>query len=269
MRLIILASVLLSCPAFAAPRLSADGETFPNAVPRAFQGDLPLIRDKIGMLPEDLGGKVFNTKKSDKLLGPVLRQKFQSEWFVRGFAGSDVAGFDLTDGRISRIVWVKNWPSMAMVDSLSAKLAKSARPNEHCIDVANQMGHSLPISYVASKAFISFTSDPLEWYLLHHPPEKSVADAMRSKNPAKGITIEQASMTFGKPISSALEGDVTTTVWEERKSIRRAGFIGSSDDVYRAMQNAILNPAPTHVVRRVVIVFKDGVAVRVSDEHFE
>src|SRR5258708_3050605 len=87
-------------------RRSSDGVEYPQAAKELFRTTaLPFVQNRLGGLPEEMGGKVINSVQSKETFSKLaLGSDFDCAWLLQSFAGAKACGFDLTDGRVTRIV---------------------------------------------------------------------------------------------------------------------------------------------------------------------
>lgn len=265
--------VLLAALAFsslaAAPggdRKSSDGIPFPEVGKPYLKTSLPAVRDKMGAPPEEMGDHVFNSKTSHELLKRKLKGDLECEWFVVGFGGADIAGFDLTDGRVSRIVLARAQPSPAVAQEIATRIAKmnGGKPAQsQVVQPRNEAGDPLPVEVNSTPDRIEFRIDPIELHLQQRPTSESVKKAMRAHEPAEGMTIDEAKLLFGTPSSDDKSDAQENVTWEFKAPIPYRPT--SAKDGY---QHLMEKPS-MRTVRVVRMTFEQDVAVSVSDRKRE
>ena len=194
-----LAMVLLLAAmlAAAAPRRSADGVPFPDAADRKIVAPLPLIRDRLGGLPEDFT-RVFSAEKSRDVLNSKAPALTRAQWFSVASPEADAVGLRLTDGRISYIQLAFNRAADPRLSALRDKLkplhGKPTRGGSRFVV------HDVPIDCFFDEgdasASISFRVQPVAWYLAYHDVSPEIADAMRHQQIIVGMTEEQALLSM-------------------------------------------------------------------------
>lgn len=275
-RISVLLLALWSCsPAFGDQ--SADGVGFPDAPKSLFQAALPIIGNRLGGKIGEMG-RVLNGKKSADIIAKRIKgSEFNCEWFVIGFAGADAGGFDLTDGRVTRIVLYYNQASPIRAQDTVRRMnqiGRGTKPNE-CVP-KNKLGNDVPVHADIGTTQITFNVDAVEWNLLYHQASLDIAKAMRSRLPLQGMSEEQAIATFGKPQSvEELGNGELSMLWEEREPITddpSPSVVSSARDSYFNLQGSILSPQKirTRLSRRVVMVFdkEKRTAFQVNDDDF-
>jgi hypothetical protein len=258
---------------------SIDGTQFPEAdKDRKIMTELPGIGDKLDCLPVELG-RVFDSVKSASMLRKHVAEPVEEKWFTLGFRNSDVASFDLTNGRVTRIVLRKSKPSIDFANAIARQVAKmdGAKLVAHqTIPVKNSLGNgSVLIRIDIDPSAASFEVDAVDWYLLHHEVPEQVSAAMRQKVPSKGMTYEQAACVFGEPEAKQdqQEGNLQYT-WHEWVPIEQhpEPFYGDSRELYMHLVAASLageKKIPKRISRTVQMMFVKGVATEISDVHFK
>jgi hypothetical protein len=254
-------------------RQSIDGVPFPDVIGQErFKVMLPLVRDKLGATPEESGLRIFNTAKSTELLQRRTKANIDSEWFAIGFRNADVVGIDLTDGRISKISLWFNHEQTNLSAAVTDGMTKLSRSHEMSDDgtvyiLKNSDGSLISVRANAGTLVATFVIDPVDCYLLNHHPATEVATAMRERRPAVAMTVDEASIIWGKPETTAAEGQTQRLEWSEfaYPKTTGGGRVVSADELYQSMQIAVLN---AHKVRSRLIsaTVKDGAIVEFSDQ---
>ena len=275
-------------------RLSADRVPFPDATSKA----VPMVdlapgrtqlKDVATLLlrrPDEIGVKVYSAAKSREMLRSRLTYKretanvshvttgtetthgtatmrgaMDAQWFAITLGNADVAGLELTDGIITRIILFYKDARVA------ARMGGEYLTGEPCPWCAVNDGGAVRLEAAVS---------PLVLYLATHPNlSQPIREAMIDTNPVHGMTIEEALITFGKPeqISDG-PGGAKEYTWREWQPVRQRAIahIMSSTDLYNQMlANAVSGPekAPKRNTRTVEIYFTNGVATEVSDARFD
>ena len=288
--LLVLASATASPPSQKdKPRESADGVAFPAAVERRFDVRLPLVNRRLGGLPEEFASRVFHTETSSTLLKKRSLSIPDTEWFVLGLQGADVVGFELTDGRVTKVRYYFKNIGSRRVDRLYTKIlnaAKAANAEHYLRELGGRAFHSgLAFSVGGTKVrFLSFfASDlrnpnrkreldsttitimfyPEDWFALypdlHDDVDRRIAEAIVEKRPAIGMTLEQAKQIFGKPDGTDQLGDKTTRYTWVQSHIRP----GRS-----TITGRVIVPAQKIIDRIITADFEDGIIVAFSDQSY-
>jgi hypothetical protein len=265
--------------AAATPGRSNDGTPFPEAVKdRMVKIDLPGIGDKLGCLPPEMG-RVFDSSKSVLVLKKHIGDPVPEKWFALGFRNADVASFDLTDGRVTRIVLRKSKPSIDFANAIARQVAKldGAKLVAHqTISAKNPAGASpILVNIDIDPTAAAFEVDAVVWYLLHHDVPAPIASAMRQKLPVKGMTLNQALCAFGTPEAKqdGQEGELRCT-WHERVPIEQQPTVsyGDSRELYMHLVAASLageKNVPKRISRTIGMTFVGETAIDVSDVHYK
>jgi len=259
----------------AVPQASSDGVSFPAPDTRKVEVELPAIHDKLGCLPGEMG-RVFNSVKSANVLSKHVAVPLDCEWFVLGFHGADVAGFDLENGRVNRIVLAWQHPAPGPANAIVKQLSKvkGGEVSRHqTVRPTTKGGGEIPVIVDITEPRIMFAVDPVEWYVLYNTVPPKIADAMRSRVPIEGMTIDQARRCFGKPEEQSVQGPEVRYVWNEWADVLTHITSNDPGEASRQMQQAIFNNAAgsqaKHNTRRIEILFNNGKAVMINDAHFK
>jgi hypothetical protein len=237
-RRIALISLLLFASAFGAEKRtkSDDGVEFPSAVERVLKQNIPVASDWIGKSPSELTTRVFSTGKSKALLEKRTGYPLKNSWFAWGLADASVVGFDLTDGRISRLELVFNNITEEKLRGIVGQFAKlhpkDASPFVLRTSDLTIIWNSYITGEVARQRFgvIVLEVDQVDWYIRHHEPAQSVVDALRARKLIKGMTAEHGKMLFGEPKkSSDLPEGIKVLEWREYRRRPQQNF---SDDLF-------------------------------------
>lgn len=262
-------------PAKAVERKSAEGVAFPEVVnPNPpFKIKLPFIGERLGGIPEDFGARIHNTAAAGASAPARVRsERAGSEWYCVSLLGADCVGFDLVDGRVSRIqlhyLGSHQSPLKALengIKSMSPKVVANAT-----VEISLP-GETEPCVRIhATSEFIEFSFLPVHLYLKTHDVKPEIAKAMRDGKPAMGMTLEQAKILFGEPESSEDAPQGTMVHWETKIWVQAHSSAAS----YRAVQvnpwlTDLSAPSVTMVEvpdRRIFGAFRNGVMFDFSDE---
>ena len=274
--IVLIATVLASLHTFGAERLSADATPLPAVTVAAppFKANLPLVRDKLGALPEELGFKIYSTGKSKALLARRIDPKsISSEWFGWGLGGADVIGVDIdSTGRVYRLTLVYQVEDANRTEQIQAGMARVGKAAGTTFQVKNRVTDKpLPIIASGTPNSATFCFEPVEWYLLTQPQPKEIADAMRSQIPVLGMTLEQMGVMFGIEQESTTENGVRSCVWVFKRMIKPSGQAGvrfSGPEYHDALQSQLMRKPEYEVARTITGRFVGGKLVEFEDKKY-
>jgi hypothetical protein len=291
MRIIILAlAAILLLPHLASAadpqlpgsvRASVDGTPYPQAGPLKFHASLPYLASKLGGLPEQMGGRIYSVENAADVLkrAEIDPSTLECKWFVLASGAADIVEFDLSNGRITRIIAVDRTANSSLADSISNQWKElvarfpAADPNTAMAKNTTK-GPDVPVTATVSPERIEFHVDPVAWYLLYNDVPTDIAAAMSAKKPIQGMTVEEANLVFGVPDSVTHAEKHDDYVWTERVAVHPENpFVGMTvdPDIARdAVQAQVVQDATkeTRISRTIGIRFVDGKAAAISDEHY-
>lgn len=256
-RVFIFAAFLLigAGPATKPVRQSGDGVPFPPAPEKVSPlGPLPIIGDRLGNLPEKMGTRIVWSDRAMKTLGTRGTMYIKQDWGCFGLFGTDLVGFSISDGVVSRIVLFYSQASEAKAKSIAAELGKSGKPegNNFTFDGAVHVHASMVRN--GGSLNVVFEADAVDWFLSHHEVAANVAAAMRDDRFVEGMTRDEALMLLNRPRSAMTDSDV-----EDRGN-------GTQVLVWKMFISSGLRTDPPHLARTVTLTFRDGMVSAVNDQ---
>jgi hypothetical protein len=210
--------------AHAQNRLNGDGLPYPDAEDRKINVTLPLIKNALGGLPEDVSkSRVFPIQST---LGEPTRWRrmldedkvdyTNYQYICANVATAEAALISIDHGRVIQIGLFYPTLTPAKAKSLIAPFGKAgtdafasdtffwvtvgttrikgALSGTHLYDD----GYGVMRPY---KCFITIGINPVDWYVLHSKVSDDISKAMLSEHLAKGMTEHQARLTLGEPES--------------------------------------------------------------------
>lgn len=218
-----------------------------------FKVDLPLIRDKLGGLPEEYG-KIFNTQKSQSIAEHHRRGGTELPWFSWGQGGADLVGLDLNGGRVCRVILYFDSDRPGLNKTIAAEMARlgqEIRPGSGAYSVKNT-ANGMSVTIVARPAArqVEFAVDPVDMYIASHDIPPGVAAGLKSHKVVAGMTLEQVVAILGDVESKEELEDKTVCVWHEYK-------LANVDGVFAEAKKVI--------TRTVTVVMRAGVVEEMSD----
>lgn len=193
-------------------RESADGALFPPVEPeRRLAIKLPVIRDALGSAPEAVSRRMFNTKNSSDMLERMDLIPPSTTWWSSRMYGADAAGFDLTDGRITRVELIYRNDDDRRLHRVLRQLDQAARaePDESRVAGKTLLADEPARVYTwRDGTKVIFKVHRLDWWLLHHDIAPSKAKALKFGKLVTGIPVEAARLVMGPPDNES--GDLMT-----------------------------------------------------------
>jgi hypothetical protein len=283
-RLIVLALLTLALSPAAkgeAPRRSADGVDLPPVTaPAAFRATLPIVRDKLGAAPEELGGRIYHSATSKDLLAKRSPKASAEDgaWFTFGTLGADVVCFDLTGGRVTRLVLIYNQPRPQVQQQVASGMRQATRapgddrPDAYAVKNAAAGGGPFVVTVRADVDRVTAQLDGVDWALATDKGmPAAIAAAMRARKPAEGMTLDQMQAMFGRPAEASAEGGGDTTYEWRIKGFGPGQTVVPTGDAAADAQNLgnAIAAGPSRVVkRRITAAVKDGHVVKFTDDHY-
>ena len=164
---------------------SLDGLDLPAPSGPGLATDAPIITDALGKPLAEVSQHVMSAAKSEAALKRMSGGTITTAWFAPNFHNADVAGFDLTEGCVTRIVLLYKSPTRTRIAGLEKQLAASGARN---VEIERTQ---LAGSAGAPSLLINFRVDPVEWYLSRHQANAEIAAAMRGRRYVVGMNSEQ------------------------------------------------------------------------------
>lgn len=182
-------------PAAAPADKAADGTDIPQPtfMERRFDAAIPLIHSALGGLPGDLSPKVFSAKTSADVLARMRVKSLGCAWFALKVTDADIAGFDLSEGRVCRVV----------LGYRSLSPARRLAIGSQTADVADKVlvtfdPKEAPVAAAATRVILEIK--PTELYIANHPDlTKPTVEAIRAEHYIDGMTEEQALLVNDGP----------------------------------------------------------------------
>ena len=213
-------------PAAPTPRTSVDAVELPEYVATFPPSpNVPLIKQRLGTLPEKCVRKLYNSQKSRDLLQKRTKIDAAFDWFGWDVGNANVCGMKLTDGRVTAIALIFN----GMGDSTYNRLRQD-------IDAFQQSQRkreaNVPWVYVKlvrrGKTGAEFVAaiQPAKWYALTRDLRPNIRDGMLSERPVIGMTKEELFLAMGSPSSQS----------EAKSGNARYIWDGSVPSDFRAVQ---------------------------------
>lgn len=264
-------AVSMATGVHAGQRVSSDGVPLPDVLnPAPFKATLPIIRDKLGGTPEEFGGRIFNSEKSKSLLDAKTKYPLKTEWFTIGFAGADVVGFDLADGRVVNVVCVFSKARPDMKGEVAKAMSRLGKVDDHQIcAVKGSIGtKGLPVQFDANQNILMFAADKAGWYAITHDVSDEIARAMVERRPLVGMSLEQMNAMFGEPSGKEQSADAAAYTWTEYRLIYPEMSTRSmtAEEEWEERGRIIRTPPTKQVSRIVRASFLNGVLHAVSDK---
>lgn len=210
--------------------VTTDGDPLPTPAPAKVKGIIaPLGGVVLGQNPAAiLGGKnPWGYEKQKSRIEASLRN-YRSliqesplprfDYYVQNaFVGSDIVGFDLTNGRITRIGL--HYPTPPR-DARYLELYRQTWKQQHEMDASATEGEifdlhgtfaaaGTPIDVTIRKetinqghTFVEMEINRIYWYLLYNTPSPEIAAALKSGKLAVGMTEEQVGMILGRQVKA-------------------------------------------------------------------
>jgi hypothetical protein len=272
-RLLIFSFVTTWCFVFAAhgyaaSRASADGEVLPDITKdRPVDLKAPLIGNRIGDVPENFAPKIYSSSQSKALLEKRGKVRERLAWFGIGIANSDLAMFELRDGRVSLVCLAFSKMSDARLREIDSECKKF-------LDVASAGGwkatRGIPmhcfISRIGSGAEYIVGFKASEWYIITNDLRKEIADGILTHHPVLGMREEEGLLAMGKPNDESASGDAKSLTWR-RPTASDVTYVEASprsimtDDREPLAQMNDERLSDRHFYR---VVLKDGVVSKVD-----
>ena len=203
-------------PKTSGDRVSADGTKYPDAIQdRAFNERLPIVGTSLGSLPEEVKARILSAEKNAKQLKTGIGLE-NYDWFAPQAFGGIAAGFELTDGRVTKI----DIKFTALSHEKAASFREQFKKQPDGIEV------SIGESTASLPGRLCIEIKPVHWYLLNHAVDPTVADAMKNGTLAVGMTSDEAILVLGKPTSVTKSDLEETMTWVFRTFVS-GGFNGA------------------------------------------
>jgi hypothetical protein len=237
MRQLMLVLALAASPT---TRESADSSPFPSVTAQPLALNLPVIGKRIGARPEEIGGRVYGAKTAEawRRQGKAVPD---TQWYGQAFGGAAVVGYDLSRGRVSRVVMV--FGAERSFEAAMAKLEKAGKVKKDVLTIPGKVSVAVREIKVDGSPAISLEASTAGWYLLDHPTlPANLATAIKAGQVVPGMDIEQVEATKGRPSKVEELDGLTVLRWTTTaKSLRgtRPGANGKVEMIFDEVEKVV------------------------------
>jgi len=256
-------------------RRTVEGHGLPEPSRRYIKEKLPGLIGKIGGLPEELSKRVHLFDPTNSLLKRHLIPPSPGTYFCVGIPSASLITFDLTGGRISRMVGTRKVNDSMAGKMLMARLlqlpqAKRISESQILISVTDLDGGTLRVNFRGASDGFIFEIEPIDLFLTLNPVDPEVKEAILKNRVIRGTPMKAAEIALGEPAIRLPAFDGEEVVWHQYRDMIESITIrnGTMDDYYSLMQSRILAPKEGELDKVIRVKFISGIAEEVSETRY-